>query len=519
MKSIVAVVLLVVLVISGVVYWKSSSDPLKKLAQEVPADGNAGDLTLQPCTLRDKGRTFQAECGTILLPENREFPEGKLIALPVVRFLSTSRAPAEPVFWLQGGPGSSNISWWPNEAVLAAHDVVLVGYRGIDGSAHMFCENMDAATKGDGKNMLSQESLEIFGQGINDCVAQLQAQGYDLDQYTPVQVVEDFEDVRQALGYETINLFGGSYGTRVAYLYGRIFPESIHRAVLVGTNPDGGFVITPEQLEPVYERYDQFAEQDTDFNPQAGSLSEMIRQVVDNAPDRWLFLPIDRGELALVLYIQMFYRQTSPQIFDAVLAAEGGDYSGLALLSNLGNFIFPVMMSEGDFFAKGYSMDYDPGKDYQSLLTDPASPLGSPLSTLLFANSGKWPAERVDTELREMRPVEMDALLINGGLDVITPPGNLEVFGDAFPNGQTLLFEEMGHVSDITNLQPEAFTHLLLTYLETGEVDNGQFEPMPFDFHVGFGYPQQAKALVAGLTILTAGLIYGAATLLRRFRG
>lgn len=519
MKPTVVIVFLVLALVAGAVFVLYPKDPIKQLAQEVPTGGRAGDFEIQSCTLRHKGHTYAAQCGTILVPENRANPQGRLIALPVVRFLSSAAQPDAPIFWLNGGPGSSNISWWPNDEVLAAHDVVLVGYRGIDGSAHLLCTNMNKATQGDGKDMLSEESLEIFGQGIDECAEQLIAQGYDLDQYTPVQVAEDFEDVRRALGYEQINLFGGSYGTRVAYLYGRLFPQSVHRAVLVGTNPDGGFVITPEQLEPVFERYDRFAEQDPDFNPQAGSLSEMIRQVVANAPARWLFLPIDRGELALVLYVQMFHRQTSPQIFDAVLAAEEGDYSGLALLSNLGNFIFPVMMSEGDFFSKGYSMDYDPTLDYSALLTDLDSPLGSPLSRLLFANSGSWPAQRVPAELREMQPVEMEALLINGGLDVITPPGNLEVFGAAFPNGQTLLFPEMGHISDITNLQPEAFSHLLLTYLASGTVDDSQFEDMPFDFQVGFGYPQQAKLLVAVLAALVVGLLYGGYALLRRFVG
>lgn len=519
MKTNVLIILIVVIVLAGGVLLALPKDPLKTLALDVPVDGVSGDFDLQTCTLRHKGTTYNAECGRILLPENRQDPNGKLIALPVVRFLSTGSEPAEPIFWLQGGPGSSNMSWWPNEDVLAAHDVVLVGYRGIDGSSNMICADMDAAVKGDGKDMLSEASLEIFSHGVDQCAQQLVAEGYDLDQYTPVQVVEDFEDVRIALGYPQVNLFGGSYGTRVGYLYGRMFPEAIHRAVLVGTNPDGGFVIAPQQLEPVFASYDQFAAEDPDFNPQSGSLSSTIRQVLADAPDRWMFLPIDKGQLELVIYVQMFYRQTSPQVFDAILAAEQGDYSGLAMLSNMGSFIFPVMLSQGDFFAKGYSMDLDPQMDYAALLTDPDSPLGSPLSELLFANVDSWPAQRVSVELREMRPVETEALLINGGLDVITPPGNLDVFAAAFPNGQTRFFPEMGHISDITNLQPEAFTHMLLTYLATGQLDDSQFEPMPVDFEVGFGYPQQAKLLVGVLVALAVGLLVGLFMLLRRWFG
>jgi len=49
----------------------------------------------------------------------------------------------------------------------------------------------------------------------------------DLAGYTPVEVVDDVEAARLALGYEKINLFSISYGTRLAMIYAWRYPESM----------------------------------------------------------------------------------------------------------------------------------------------------------------------------------------------------------------------------------------------------------------------------------------------------
>ncbi len=107
----------------------------------VPAGAKSGDLLdLQACEYKTKANAYQAECGTLVVSENRQKPGARLIALPVKRIKSASSAPAEPIFYLAGGPGQSNMGFSPRDALLAGHDVVLVGYRGVDGSSVLNCQ-------------------------------------------------------------------------------------------------------------------------------------------------------------------------------------------------------------------------------------------------------------------------------------------------------------------------------------------------------------------------------------------
>jgi hypothetical protein len=94
----------------------------------VPDGATAGELFMvEPCTYREE---FVAECSTLVVPENRSDPNTRLIALPVIRAKSTTDHPIEPIFWLAGGPGSTNMRFsHPHdlEALIEKHDFVLVG--------------------------------------------------------------------------------------------------------------------------------------------------------------------------------------------------------------------------------------------------------------------------------------------------------------------------------------------------------------------------------------------------------
>src|SRR6478735_4391293 len=77
----------------------------------VPAGAHAGQLTLNSCTYNTEKGAYRADCGTLVVPENRADPQSRLIALPVTRIRARSAHPAEPIFRLEGGPGLTNMSF------------------------------------------------------------------------------------------------------------------------------------------------------------------------------------------------------------------------------------------------------------------------------------------------------------------------------------------------------------------------------------------------------------------------
>ena len=108
----------------------------------VPENAKSGDVLLEPC----KDGEREADCGSLIVPENPDKADSRLIALPITRIHATGGNPTEPIFFLDGGPGEAlNMRFDPPAALLAKHDVVLVGYRGVDGSSPLDCPEVSQA--------------------------------------------------------------------------------------------------------------------------------------------------------------------------------------------------------------------------------------------------------------------------------------------------------------------------------------------------------------------------------------
>src|SRR2546430_1047308 len=105
----------------------------------VPKGGHAGQLTLHSCHYGTEDGSYAADCGTLIVQENRHDSQSRLIALPVKRIRARSAHRGVPIFRLQGGPGITNMSFPDASRFAGRHDVVLVGFRGVDGSSKLDC--------------------------------------------------------------------------------------------------------------------------------------------------------------------------------------------------------------------------------------------------------------------------------------------------------------------------------------------------------------------------------------------
>jgi hypothetical protein len=123
----------------------------KAVTLAVPAGTQAGDLVrLEACTYEADKVEYAADCGTLVVQENRSDPNSRLIALPVTRIRAMGSNPAEPIFRLGGGPGPSNMGFSHLERLIENHDIVLVGYRGVDSSPVLQCQEFLKAAMGVG---------------------------------------------------------------------------------------------------------------------------------------------------------------------------------------------------------------------------------------------------------------------------------------------------------------------------------------------------------------------------------
>jgi pimeloyl-ACP methyl ester carboxylesterase len=454
-----------------------------------------GELVLEASAYEMNGESFAADVGVLTVPENRDNPDSRLIELPVIRVRALGDSPAEPIFTLAGGPGGFNMRFSRLNGLIDNHDIVMVGYRGVDGSVVLDCSEVVEAMRGIGNDLYGDQSAAGIGDAFARCAARLQDEGVDLEGYTMPEVVEDMEAARIALGYARINPLSQSYGTRVAMIYSWTHPESIYRSAMIAVNPPGHFVWEPDIVDAQIAYDADLCAQDAECSARTDDLAETMRNVAHDLPDQWQGLPIDPGKVKMMTHFGLFNRGSAAMVYDAYLTAEEGDPSGLAFMSQMYDSVVPGMFMWGDFAAKG-GADYDPTGDYLTEMNPPDSIIGAP-ATLLggFAVAREsWPINTLPAELRQVQPSDVETLLVGGSVDFSTPSQfATDEFLPFLSNGEQVILSEFGHTGDVWSMQPEATIRLLTSFFDTGVADDSLYTYQPMDFHVEIGFPEMAK--------------------------
>ena len=324
----------------------------------VPAGAKAGDLTLHACTYATEAGALPADCGTLVVPENRSDPDSRLIALPVTRIRSRSQHPAEPIFRFEGGPGGTNMNFPQASRFVGHRDLVLVGYRGVDGSSRLDCPEVESALKRS-PDILAATAMRARAEAFRECANRLQRDGVDLAGYTLTQRVDDFEAARKALGYGRIDLISESAGTRTAMIYAWRYPASIHRSVMVGVNPPGRYVWDPATTDAQIERYSRLCSRDAACSARTDDLAASMRATAADIPDHWLFLPLAPGNVLGASFFGLMDSSSDaspmsgPMTLDSWIRAADGDASGFWLQSLLGRLILPEAWVWGEAMSIG----------------------------------------------------------------------------------------------------------------------------------------------------------------------
>ncbi len=189
---------------------------------------------------------YRHYCGYLIVPENRAAPNSALIQLHVAVFLSIAEGPEpDSVVHLAGGPGSSSLDvagYLFNQGldeILARRDFILFDQRGTGYSRpRLDCPERNALTPTLLEGTLSNDQeFQAIVNAFHQCRDRLTAQGIDLSAYNSAASAADVNDLRIALGYDQLNLYGDSYGTRLALTVMRDYPEAVRSAVLDSTYP------------------------------------------------------------------------------------------------------------------------------------------------------------------------------------------------------------------------------------------------------------------------------------------
>lgn len=252
---------------------------------QADGEGWPGDkvvIEFHPCTVflpypEQDGKTVV--CGTMRAPVDYAKPDGKQLEIAFVKLLSTSLSPAaEPVVYLEGGPGGSALSrvklWADTFATLRqTHDVILFDQRGTTYSTPISCTPVMVAMASQADSdpeladiltQLVQADADapipaaILATTYGTCAEFYAGEGYDVTQFNTQNNARDLMNLVHALGYEGVNLYGISYGTRLALVAMRDWPAHIRSVVLDSSYPtqinnyETVTVLYEEQLQQIF---------------------------------------------------------------------------------------------------------------------------------------------------------------------------------------------------------------------------------------------------------------------------
>jgi pimeloyl-ACP methyl ester carboxylesterase len=196
-------------------------------------------LLLSDC--QPQGIKGPAKCGTLEVLENRAAKKGRMISLNILVLPATGdKREPDPWVYFSGGPGSAATE--DAEGIADAfkkirehRDLLFVDQRGTGKSHPLDCTIFNP------NDLQSYLGYFFPLEDIRKCRPELEAKA-DLKLYTTDIAIDDMDEVRAALGYERLNLFGGSYGTRAALTYLKRYPKRVRTATLQGVSPSNSYL-------------------------------------------------------------------------------------------------------------------------------------------------------------------------------------------------------------------------------------------------------------------------------------
>ena len=431
-------------------------------------------IALAPCHI--DGLAEEILCGTHDVPENRDGPSQRqlqirIAVLPVLRGV----AEPDPLVLMAGGPGQGARGLAPVAArffrkVRSRRDIVLVDLRGTGASHPLKC---------------SQAADEIAVLEHLDFAAQARqcAEGLENDprMFTHANSLRDLEEIRQRLGYERINLWGGSWGTRASLLYALRYPASTRSVILDGAValtmdfPRTASADADDALTLLFDTCQKDAECTAAFpDPRAAFaaldrqfLKDRIRVTIRHPRTHALTrVTLTKGLVAEMIRGALYVPRDAAAILQLIRHATAGDFAPLAAQYLRTASVTTDDMTMGATFAVLCSEDLP--RVAAANFEDEArgSAFGTTYAQAWRDRCGAWPAGRGlrdDTGATSSAP----ALILSGAHDPVTPPRAGTLMAKHFAQHWHVIVPGAAHNASFSGCVPD----LIATFIDKASGD------------------------------------------------
>ena len=420
-------------------------------------------------------------CGKLAVFENRETRTGRKIDLNVVVLPAfDQKTKVEPLFDLAGGPGASSADRaefyaGPGKEYRRRHDVICVDQRGTGESNRL--------------SILREKTAQYYVSEMFpiDYVRQLRhalEQRADLTKYTTSIAMDDLDDVRAWLGYDKINLFGGSYGTRAALVYMRQHPDHVRSAILLAVAPTD-LKMPLHHSESAARAIDLlFGECERDAACQAAFpqirddwtnvLAQLEKQSarVEYSPPGMAaptIVEIQRSVFAEKVRTWMYRRDQAARIPLIVHHAANGDFGPFLQLA--------IGPSIPDFVADGMYLSVTCAEDVPFIKPEEAAKLtaGNPFGNYRVFQQTRacsmWPRGEIPADFLEPVSSNAPVLIFSGNMDPVTPPNYGEEVAKHLRNSRHIIVAQAGHGVDGLK-DPGCVDRIAIEFLDKGDAKN-----------------------------------------------
>lgn len=437
-------------------------------------------------TCRIKGVESEVKCATLNVIENRETKQGRNIGLNIVVLPATARVKeADPIFLFAGGPGQAAAALAPQAlAILGSlnnkRDIVLIDQRGTGKSNGLNCkipEMTDPALGNMADTALRDASIRKI---LSECRDVL-AKNADLTQYTTTIAMADYDEVRAALGYDKINLWGASYGTRSSMEYLRRYPARVRSVVIDGVAPPSMAlpVDFAQDAGAAYQKLLTACEQETTCAKNFPNFSRQIDAVLDKlakAPRKVMLanafsgisseVAVTRDMVLAAIFSTLYVPEMAATLPAAMSQAAAGDFAMLMSLSGL----FSEMTEDQSAF--GMRLSVTCAEDiprYQAAVIERAAGI-APFRRLFIDEFAKacevWPKGKIAADFDQPVISDKPVLILSGGLDPVTPPIHGDEVKKTLTNAVHFIAPNVGHGVSHKGCGPK----LVKKFIETASI-------------------------------------------------
>jgi len=410
-------------------------------------------LALEPCRIAGTDRV--AQCGAVPRPVDPAAPDGDTIDVRVVVFPAREPSRRHPLYFFAGGPGqAASEAFGPIiggfDDVGRDRDLVLVDQRGTGSSAPLDCEPPHE------QSLAEQLAGRTDTALLSKCLADFE---HDPRLFVTTIAADDLDAVRVALGHGTIDLIGGSYGTRAAMVYARAHGDHVGKIVLDGVAP-------VDMALPASFGVDAQAVLDATFAdcaaeptcaaafPDAKRAFERWMTELARAPTRVELahprtgerVEFDLGAREVGLLLRgVLYVPALTSILPLTLArARTGDVAPLVAQALLLGDSTGEGLSHGMFLSVVCAEDV-PYIDERALAPNDGTFLGRGYVDVLREACAMWPRAELAPGYRDPVVLPHDVLVLSGALDPVTPPRWGEYALAHLPAGRHVIVAGAGH--------------------------------------------------------------------------